>query len=283
MSGYNIINSGQHRMHSIFQQNAPNQVLRNLEVSNLTIDSCYVGGYPKGINQQTATFNCVSNPKGWIAASFGSHPNDEAGIEHVYEGDDILIYPNIGQANDRVVIGNGYGIIQEEGGATIGAHNETLSAWTSLNIMYPISYHPSDETIKENITDANLDICYNNINTLTLKRYKYKDHISYKKEDTNQLGILAQDLQKIFKKSVNEMPALNEEVNGPDAKTLCINTDQLFYCMLGCIQSLQKKNESQQLVIQSLQEKNESQDLIIQSHDSRIDNLENLLNNILNK
>ena len=79
------------------------------------------------------------------------------------------------------------------------------------------------------------------------------------------------------------MPGLNEEVNGPDAKTLFINTDQLFYCMLGCIQSLQKKNESQQLVIQSLQEKNESQDLIIQSHDSRIDNLENLLNNILNK
>ena len=221
MSGYNIINSEQHKITQIYQPIAPTQTLRNLEVSN-TINTTNL------INTSTISsrFLSVFEPVYYQSAAFGSQNQNY---------------------NKVVMSSNG----------TIGASISNLSAWATLNIVNRFDLNISDETVKENIIDANLDICYNNINTLTLKRYKYKDHINYDKEDTNRLGILAQDLQTIFKKSVREMPSLNEEVNGPDDKTLCINTDQLFYCMLGCIQSLQKKNES---------------------HESRIDKLENLLN-----
>ena len=48
MSGQNISNVEQHRIHQIYQHIAPNQTLRNLEVNNLTVVTSATGPFPSG-------------------------------------------------------------------------------------------------------------------------------------------------------------------------------------------------------------------------------------------
>ena len=63
----------------------------------------------------------------------------------------------------------------------------------------------SDERVKENIEDANLDICYDTINKLSLKRFKWKDQFYPNISDRNSVGFIAQEVETIFPKSVNKV------------------------------------------------------------------------------
>ena len=107
------------------------------------------------------------------------------------------------------------------------AYKPTSSAWT-------IS---SDERIKENIELANLDICYDNIKNLELKKYKWKDEYieEYKLEDQNKLGWIAQDVEQFYPKSVSTRKVLGIE----DCKSL--DTDQIITGLYGSIQKLCNK------------------------------------------
>ena len=65
----------------------------------------------------------------------------------------------------------------------------------------------SDSRYKESIIDADLDICYNNIKNLKLKKYSYKEEILERPNtDTHTLGWIAQDVETIFPKSVRTSP-----------------------------------------------------------------------------
>ena len=261
MSGYNINNDEHFRLKQIYQPSAPTQTLRSLEVSTLKTDTVHNTGNIVTANLGSTSINNTGNivTTNLTAANLGTNTLNIGGYPY-YSG-----YPQLAVYSSGYIIASfgasyadpsnpGYEKVVIVPGA-IGNQTFDLTAWAPLGLLNGAIVSTSDEKLKENIIDANLDLCYNNINTLTLKRFKYKDNINYKKEDKHQLGILAQDLQKIFKKSVTELPHPSGEVT--DDKTLGINTDQLFYCMLGCIQSLQKKNES---------------------HESRLNKLENLLN-----
>lgn len=108
-----------------------------------------------------------------------------------------------------------------------GAYKPTSSTWT-------IS---SDERIKENIELADLDICYNNIKNLPLKKYKWKDEYIElcKVEDHNKLGWIAQDVEQFYPKSIG----ISEILDIKDCKTL--DTDQIISGLYGAIQKLCKK------------------------------------------
>ncbi len=62
----------------------------------------------------------------------------------------------------------------------------------------------SDERLKEEIETADLQICYDNIKKLELKRFKWKD--TYVAEtgikDLHRCGFIAQDIEKTYPKSV---------------------------------------------------------------------------------
>ena len=64
---------------------------------------------------------------------------------------------------------------------------------------------PSDARIKEEIVSANLEICEESIQKIPLKRFRWANVVPTSMEDTHQLGWIAQDIQKVFPKSVREV------------------------------------------------------------------------------
>ena len=158
----------------------------------------------------------------------------------------------------------------------------------------------SDERYKENIIDADLDICYNNIKNLKLKKYKYKDEIlEHPNTDTSTLGWIAQDVETIFPKSVSETPLTTwvtykgaspiyssngediikpgdrvQDINAgstviPDFKTL--ENSQILNSLYGAVQKLQSTTEL-------LQTQVSSSSATILSQQTRIEALEAQIN-----
>jgi len=115
------------------------------------------------------------------------------------------------------------------------AAKPTTSTWTTS----------SDERLKTNIINANLDQCWDNVQQISLKRYSWCNE-SY---DHSRLGWIAQDVEPYFPKSV-ETKAL---YNIPDCKIL--NTDQLYASMYGALQKAMNKVEIYEKQIADLKER----------------------------
>lgn len=114
---------------------------------------------------------------------------------------------------------------------TNSAAKPTSSSWT-------IS---SDERIKEEIENADLEVCYDIVKELALKRFKWKDEFMdvHKVSDAHQLGWIAQEVEIMLPKSVHT--SKNDRFNIEDFKSL--DNDQIIACMYGCIQKLIEKVE----------------------------------------
>jgi peptidoglycan hydrolase CwlO-like protein len=105
----------------------------------------------------------------------------------------------------------------------------------------------SDSNMKTDIIDANLDMCYENIKNMNLKKFRYKDEIeSIDKTDKYRLGFIAQDLQKIFPKSVRDNTI-------KEGKFLSLNLDQLNYTLYGAVQKIMKNMDTKDSQISSLE------------------------------
>ncbi len=67
----------------------------------------------------------------------------------------------------------------------------------------------SDKRVKENIRDADIDRCYEDIKALPLRRFTWQENIfnSYSGTDRNVIGFIAQEVSTIIPKSVNVMEA----------------------------------------------------------------------------
>ena len=108
-------------------------------------------------------------------------------------------------------------------GATPTAFQLQLSTDNAFKLTSPSWATGSDERLKEDIVDADLNICYDNIKNLKLKYYKWKEDvfddglIKYK----HKIGWIAQDVLKVLPKAV-------------DCMTL--NTDLIYATMSGAIQ-----------------------------------------------
>lgn len=92
----------------------------------------------------------------------------------------------------------------------------------------------SDQRVKENIEDADLDLCYNNVNNMNLRRFKWKEEFYPEVTDRNSVGFIAQEVEQVFPKSVLKA---DEEINNQfisDFRTLDAN--QIYKSMYGCLQ-----------------------------------------------
>jgi hypothetical protein len=125
--------------------------------------------------------------------------------------------------------------------STDSASKASTSTWTVS----------SDSRLKENIQNADLDLCYNNIKNLRLTKYTWKDDVytSEQVPDRSKLGWIAQEVETIFPKSVQKV----NDHGFTDCRTL--NTDQIIGCLYGCGQKLIKKYEDDELVFDSMRER----------------------------
>ena len=77
--------------------------------------------------------------------------------------------------------------------STDSAAKPSSSTWTVV----------SDLRLKENITQANLETCYNNVKNLELKKYTWKENVYTNEQvpDRSMLGWIAQDVKEILPKA----------------------------------------------------------------------------------
>jgi len=134
-----------------------------------------------------------------------------------------------------------------------------------------------DKRLKENIIDADLDQCYNDIKNLKLSYYKLKDNYFDidKNPDRHKVGWVADNVAEIFPKAVGiqkftgttKIAEKQIEVENSDTKEIEIkieavydsiddcknlNIDSIISAMFGAIQKLQIMVETQALKIQTL-------------------------------
>ena len=180
-------------------------------VATMANDSAF--GYPIAGGQTTAlqAYNTV----GWIGGAFTGTGG-----------------------GDRVVIGN------LSGNGYIGAHNHALTAWAVLVVNNATVYSASDVNLKENIEAADTQICYDSIKSVPLVRFNYNSNIApgLITEDKRVTGILAQDLEIIFPKSVRVIDSGSNIYPTDGMKS--INLDQVNYTMIGAVQQLMGMVES---------------------------------------
>jgi hypothetical protein len=155
--------------------------------------------------------------------------------------------------------------------STDSAGKPSTSTWTIV----------SDERIKEDIELADLDLCYEAIKAIPLKRYKWRDEIYTAEQvtDRRKLGWIAQDVEAVFPKAVGMhefkynqvfeetiIPAVEEELDADgnvitpaqperteqgdliseDVIEDCrnLNSDQIYAAMYGAVQKLMVKVET---------------------------------------
>jgi hypothetical protein len=100
----------------------------------------------------------------------------------------------------------------------------------------------SDRRLKENIQDADIDLCYDTVKTIPLRRFKWRDDLegfSEYQKDKNVLGWIAQEVEEYMPKSIN---TIGEKYGIDDVKFL--NNDQLYASMYGALQKAISKIES---------------------------------------
>lgn len=140
---------------------------------------------------------------------------------------DIVNIPRslfIGSAAYSLTVGNFWDLELQ----TDAARKLTTTTWST----------GSDERIKEQIEEANYDMCYSVMKNLPLKYYKYKDDfIAYGVNDKHKLGWIAQDVEQYYPKAIS----VGDSYGIHDFKNL--NADQIYACMYGTIKKLMKKVE----------------------------------------
>jgi len=163
--------------------------------------------------------------------------------------------------------------------STDSAGKPSTNTWTIV----------SDERIKEEIELADLDICYEAIKNIPLKRFKWKDDVYTEQQvrDRHKLGWIAQDVEAVFPKSVGVyelkynqvfeeiiVPVVEEELDS-DGNVITpaqperiekgeliseeviedcrdLNADQLYAAMYGAIQKLISKVETLEAEVAAL-------------------------------
>ena len=112
----------------------------------------------------------------------------------------------------------------------------------------------SDARLKENIELANLDICFDIVKNLPLKKFKWKDEVYTKEQvpDRNMIGFIADDVELFFKKAVTKRAIHGLE----DCRDLDENL--IFKAHYGATQQLIKLVENLSQKVEKLEADNET-------------------------
>jgi hypothetical protein len=138
----------------------------------------------------------------------------------------------------------------------------------------------SDERIKNNIEEADYDICYNNIDKLALKRYSYIDGIKcINCVDKHKLGFIAQEVKLFYPKNVtikavtisNDITASGTLSSTQEIEDcLSIDIEQIQMTLYGAVKKIISINKANSLRIQDLENKIQKLEVIARSQESYI-------------
>ncbi len=208
--------------------NGINWINRTSAVDNNWTSVCWSSGY----NMAVAISNTGTTDR--VLTSTISLP---------YPKSSYIVAPatlNINHSNGRVGIGGIYSPNYQLELSNDSAAKPSTAYWSVS----------SDMRLKENIEDANLDLCYDNIKKLRLVKYTWKDELYNNEipseEDRTQLGWIANEVEEIFPKAVKIVSAYNFN----DCKSL--DSDQIIASLFGTAKKLLNEYEEQKNTIQSL-------------------------------
>jgi chaperonin cofactor prefoldin len=108
--------------------------------------------------------------------------------------------------------------------STDSAYKPTSTLWSNT----------SDQRVKINIEDANMQICYDIVKRLPLRRFQYSpDFIEkYKVRDRRVVGWIAQEVESVFPNAVDIIP-YDSTLDLSDAYVL--DSDQIYKTMYGAL------------------------------------------------
>jgi hypothetical protein len=179
-------------------------------------------------------------------------------------------HSNIGAATGRwAFYGNGTAESRFNGNVGLGLdptfrlHLSSDSAAKPTSSTWTIS---SDERLKENIELADLDICYNAVKNIPLKRYTWKNEFYSDEQikDRSKIGWIAQDVKSVFPKAVGIHKFIYNEVKNEEGEVisqeaiddcLSLNSDQIYATLYGAVQKLMNTVENLQTRIEQLENK----------------------------
>jgi hypothetical protein len=100
----------------------------------------------------------------------------------------------------------------------------------------------SDERVKENIEDADLNVCYNTVKNLKLRRFRWKEEYYPNVNDRNSVGFIAQEVEQVFPKAVL---GDNNVLNGKVVNNFkSLDSDQIFKTMFGALKKVIQRLEN---------------------------------------
>ena len=153
--------------------------------------------------------------------------------------------------------------------------------FTALNVMGKISAKEttvdslSDVRIKEDIELADIQMCYHTIKNLALKYFRLKGDYFGKTEDRHQLGWIAQEVEKVFPKSVTKHKAYGFD----DLRLL--NVSQLYATMYGALQYTMGNLEAAQELVDSQQARITTLETKLAAAETKIAVLENFMQTMM--
>ncbi len=194
---------------------ASNTALGQRALFNLTSGSNNVGIGPSSCLNVTAGTNNICIGSGVTPAANASNQLFIEGNTATYNGTTSLIYGNF-TAGSRAVTLNG---------ATSVVGNLAVTGNITAPTINGSVFPSSDKRLKNILGDSNAGI--EKLNQIHIVNYVLKQD----KTKRHRVGVIAQELQKIFPNSVMKMP------NG----YLAINTDEMFYAMLNSVRDMYKQ------------------------------------------
>lgn len=144
------------------------------------------------------------------------------------------------------VVGNGsFSTLTITGGATVLSTNTDFAltvfgtqgvarvggtTWTAI----------SDKRVKDNIVSADLEMCYNDIKNIPLRRFTYTSTFfqQYNLSDKNVLGFIAQEVSTVQPKAITVSPGFGFQ------DMMWLNIDQLNMSLYGSVKKLIQDKES---------------------------------------
>ena len=133
-----------------------------------------------------------------------------------------------------------------------GARKLTTTTWLT----------GSDERVKDNIEDANIDMCYDTIKNLKLKRFKWSEKYYPNVDDRNSIGFIAQEVETVFPKAVKKnkqdfLISKGETQEDDVYETIedfrSLDIDQLNKTMFGALQKAIQRIETLEQTVEQLQ------------------------------
>lgn len=208
-----------------------------------------------------------------------SNPQLQAGIQYVDQG--INFWTPFGSDggsrnyNIFITASGGVGLGTQPGSGYTSAGSLDLSTANARKLSGTTWATGCDKRLKENIITASLDICYDAIKNIPLKRFTWKTSSygpSSAIEDKSQIGWIAQDVQSTLPHAIKTGSFTtystytgSAAITGSDGKTIInpgdkvqdvlagstitsdmmsLQSDQIIKFMYGTIQKLQQKVEA---------------------------------------